>query len=75
MPDVSTAPSSLAPLNKRISRNSLGLTPSSATLKTASGAYHALDFAKYGTRYLSTFAYRFNRRFHLDTIHSHTLAH
>jgi hypothetical protein len=38
-------------------------------LKTSlGGAYHAFDFAKYGTRYLGTFAYRFNRRFHLDTI-------
>lgn len=32
------------------------------------GAYHAFDFAKYGARYLSAFAYRFNRRFHLDTL-------
>ncbi|MFZ1831127.1 MAG: IS1595 family transposase, partial [Candidatus Competibacteraceae bacterium] len=23
---------------------------------------------KYGTRYLAAFAYRFNRRFHLDTL-------
>ena len=38
-------------------------------LKTSfSGAYHAFDFAKYGTRYLAAFAYRFNRRFHLDTL-------
>ena len=38
-------------------------------LKTGfSGAYHAFDFAKYGTRYLAAFAYRFNRRFHLDTL-------
>jgi hypothetical protein len=28
------------------------------------GAYHAFDFAKYGTRYLGAFVYRFNRRFH-----------
>lgn len=43
-------------------------------LKTSfGGAYHAFDFAKYGTRYLATFAYRFNRRFHLDTIHSRLL--
>ncbi len=38
-------------------------------LKTSfSGAYHAFDFAKYATRYLAAFAYRFNRRFHLDTL-------
>jgi hypothetical protein len=38
-------------------------------LKTGfSGAYHAFKFAKYGTRYLAAFAYRFNRRFHLDTL-------
>ena len=38
-------------------------------LKTSlGGAYHAFDFAKYGTRYLAAFAYRFNRRFHLKTL-------
>ena len=38
-------------------------------LKTSlGGAYHAFDFAKYGTRYLSAFVYRFNRRFHLETL-------
>jgi hypothetical protein len=38
-------------------------------LKTSlGGAYHAFDFAKYGTRYLAAFVYRFNRRFHLETI-------
>jgi hypothetical protein len=38
-------------------------------LKTGfSGAYHAFKFAKYGSRYLAAFAYRFNRRFHLDTL-------
>jgi len=38
-------------------------------LKTSfSGAYHAFNFAKYGSRYLAAFAYRFNRRFHLDTL-------
>ena len=38
-------------------------------LKTSfSGAYHAVNFAKYGTRYLAAFAYRFNRRFRLDTL-------
>jgi hypothetical protein len=43
-------------------------------LKTSfGGAYHAFDFAKYGARYLGTFAYRFNRRFHLDTIHNRLL--
>ena len=38
-------------------------------LKTGfTGADHAFDFAKYGTRYLAAFAYRFNRRCHLDTL-------
>jgi len=38
-------------------------------LKTSlGGAYHAFDFAKYGSRYLGVFVYRFNRRFHLETI-------
>ena len=38
-------------------------------LKTSlGGAYHAFDFAKYGSRYLAAFAYRFNRRFQLDTL-------
>jgi hypothetical protein len=37
------------------------------------GAYHAFDFEKYRARYLGTFAYRFNRRFHLETIHSRLL--
>lgn len=40
-------------------------------LKTSlGGAYHAFDFAKYGERYLGAFAYRFNLRFHLDTLPS-----
>ena len=38
-------------------------------LKTSlGGAYHAFDFAKYGSHYLGAFVYRFNRRFHLETI-------
>lgn len=38
-------------------------------LKTRfSGAYHAFNFAKYGSRYLAAFASRFNRRFHRDTL-------
>jgi len=38
-------------------------------LKTSfSGAYHAFNFAQYGTRDLAAFAYRFHRRFHLDTL-------
>ena len=38
-------------------------------LKTGfGGAYHAFDFAKYGSRYLAAFAYRFNRRFHLESL-------
>lgn len=43
-------------------------------LKTSlGGAYHAFDFAKYGTRYLGAFVYRFNRRFHLETLPLHLL--
>jgi transposase-like protein len=38
-------------------------------LKTSlGGAYHAFGFAKYASRYLGAFAYRFNRRFRLDTL-------
>ena len=38
-------------------------------LKTSlGGAYHAFDFAKYASRYLAAFAYRFNRRFQLGTL-------
>jgi len=38
-------------------------------LKTSlSGAYHAFDFPKYAPRYLAAFAYRFNRRFRLETL-------
>jgi transposase-like protein len=38
-------------------------------LKTSlGGSYHAFDFAKYASRYLAAFAYRFNRRFQLDTL-------
>jgi hypothetical protein len=38
-------------------------------LKTSlGGAYHAFGFAKYAARYLAAFAYRFNRRFQLDTL-------
>ena len=38
-------------------------------LKTSlGGAYHAFDFAKYGTRYLGAFVYRFNWRFHLEAL-------
>ena len=43
-------------------------------LKTSlSGTYHALNFAKYGLRYLAAFVYRLNRRFHLDTLPMHLL--
>ncbi len=43
-------------------------------LKTSlGGAYHAFDFAKYASRYLAAFAYRFNRRFQLDTLPRHLL--
>lgn len=38
-------------------------------LKTSlSGTYHAFRFSKYAARYLSAFAYRFNRRFDLATL-------
>lgn len=38
-------------------------------LKTSlGGAYHAFGFAKYASRYLGAFAYRFNRRFQLDRL-------
>ena len=44
-------------------------------LKTSfGGAYHAFNFAKYGSRYLAAFAYRFNRRFHLETLPLRLLA-
>lgn len=38
-------------------------------LKTSlSGCHHALDFRKYAARYLTAFAYRFNRRFDLAAL-------
>lgn len=38
-------------------------------LKTSlGGAYHAFDFAKYGTRYLGDCLPFFNRRFHLEAL-------
>lgn len=38
-------------------------------LKTSlAGTYHAFAFGKYGERYLAEAAYRFNRRFRLDTL-------
>lgn len=44
-------------------------------LKTSlGGAYHAFGFAKYGTRYLAAFAYRFNRRFDLGALPMRLLA-
>ena len=43
-------------------------------LKTSlSGSYHAFDFRKYAARYLAAFAYRFNRRFDLSTLHMRLL--
>jgi len=43
-------------------------------LKTSlSGSYHAFDFRKYAARYLAAFAYRFNRRFDLSTLHTRLL--
>lgn len=38
-----------------------------------SGAYHAFAFGKYAERYLAAIAYRFNRRFRLDTLLLHLL--
>ena len=38
-------------------------------LKTAmTGVHHAIDFKRYGDRYLAEFQYRFNRRFDLRII-------
>lgn len=38
-------------------------------LKNAlTGRYHAFKFAKYATRYLADFQYRFNRRYNLQSI-------
>lgn len=38
-------------------------------LKTSlGGSYHAFNFAKYASRYLAAFSYRFNRRFQLNTL-------
>ena len=43
-------------------------------LKTSlKGAYHSFAFRKYATRYLSAFAYRFNRRFDLRTLNARLL--
>jgi hypothetical protein len=43
-------------------------------LKTSlSGSHHAFDFSKYAVRYLGAFAYRFNRRFDLSTLHTRQL--
>ena len=43
-------------------------------LKTSlSGCHHAFAFRKYSARYLSAFAYRFNRRFDLRTLHERLL--
>lgn len=38
-----------------------------------SGTYHAFAFSKYADRYLAAIAYRFNRRFRLDTLPLHLL--
>jgi len=43
-------------------------------LKTSlAGSYHAFGFRKYAARYLAAFAYRFNRRFELETLHKRLL--
>lgn len=36
-------------------------------------SYHAFDFPKYAARYLAAFAYRFNRRLDLRTLHTRLL--
>jgi hypothetical protein len=47
----------------------LRVNPVLGNVKTGlAGAYHAFDFGQYAERYLGTIAYRFNRRFKLDTI-------
>lgn len=38
-----------------------------------SGTYHAFKFGKYGNRYMGEIAYRFNRRFHLQSLHQRLL--
>ncbi|WP_028456617.1 IS1595 family transposase [Chitinilyticum litopenaei] len=38
-----------------------------------SGTYHAFAFGKYADRYLAAIAYRFNRRYRLDTLPRHLL--
>jgi transposase-like protein len=35
---------------------------------TLSGAHHAFKYGKYASQYLGAFAYRFNRRFHLERL-------
>ena len=43
-------------------------------LKTSfSGSYHSFAFRKYAARYLAAFAYRYNRRFDLRTLHARLL--
>ena len=52
-----------------------GINTILGNLKTSfGGAYHAFNFAKYGLRYLAAFTYRFNRRFHLETLPMRLLA-
>jgi hypothetical protein len=69
MRDANIGPSSLVAASPRICQNSTGSTRFLANLKTSlGGTYHAFDLAKYGTRYLGAFVYRFNRRFHLETL-------
>ena len=40
---------------------------------TLAGAFHALNYGKYAQRYLSAFAYRFNRRFDLRGLVAHLI--
>jgi hypothetical protein len=54
--------------------SSTEVTPVLGNLKISlNGAYHAFDFHKYAARYLGAFAYRFNRRFDLRTLHQRLL--
>ena len=40
---------------------------------TLAGALHSLNYRKYAQRYLSAFAYRFNRRFDLRGLNAHLI--
>jgi len=57
-----------AAANPKTCQNFFGNTILGNLKTNLGGAYHAFDFAKYASRYLAAFAYRFNRRFRLDTL-------